>query len=435
MNNLRPHLSVNEENHLTIGGVDTVRLAEEYGTPLYVVDEARIRERYREYRNAFEKLYPRVEIKYAYKANTNLAVCHILRQEGCGADVLSQGDIEAALRVGIKPQDIIFTGNNKNNEELMLAVRKGITINIDAVHELRRLSRLCTSMGKDAKISFRINPAVSPKTHPRLATGLKESKFGIHEYEALEAYREAMGTDYLHVAGIHMHIGSQITEASPYIEAVGKLMDLVGKLKDELDLDLEFIDIGGGLGIRYEKDKPYMTPSQLAEAVVGVIVHKIEEYGLKESTLFLEPGRYIVGDAAIMLAKVCTIKKTPYKMFVGIDAGFNTFPRPVIYNAYHEVVLATKASSKGVEKVDIAGNVCETGDILARDRILPHVEENDLVAFLDAGAYCFIMASQYNLRPRPAEVLVNEGKYELIREPETFEDLFSKQRIPERLLR
>ncbi|MFQ5816080.1 MAG: diaminopimelate decarboxylase [Candidatus Hydrothermarchaeaceae archaeon] len=435
MDDFRPHLSVNDENHLTIGGVDTVELAEEFGTPLYVIDEARIRGRYREFRDAFKKHYSDVEVKYAYKANTNLAVCHILRQEGCGADVLSQGDIEAALKVGVDPGEMIFTGNNKTDEELRLAVDKGVIINIDAMHELERLIRLCSSMEKNARVSFRINPAVSPNTHPRLATGLKESKFGIHEAEALEAYRDATKSGCLQVVGIHMHIGSQITETSPYVEAVGKLLDLVGLLKRELDLDLEFVDIGGGLGIRYERDKPYITPDQLADAVISVLRDKIEEHDLREPTLFLEPGRYIVGDAALMLARVSTIKKTPYRMFVGVDAGFNTLPRPVVYDAYHEVVLANKAGSEGVEKVDVAGNVCETGDILARDRILPHVEENDLVAFLDAGAYSFIMASQYNLRPRPAEILVNGEEYEVIRERETMEDLYLKQSVPERLLR
>jgi len=431
----RPHLAVNEKNHLTIGGVDSVELAEEFGTPLYVIDEARIRARYREFYEAFESRYGDVEIKYAYKANTNLAVCHILRQEGCGADVMSLGDIEAALKVGLGPKDIIFTGNNKTNEELLFAVENDVAINIDAVHELQRLIRICSFSGRTARVSFRINPAVSPNTHPKLATGLKESKFGIHETEALEAYRKAMKTEDLKVEGIHMHVGSQINETSPFVEAAGKLMDLVAKLRNELDLNLDFVDIGGGLGIRYQGDAPYITPDQLADAVVKVIRDKIAEHGLNEPTFYLEPGRYLVGDAGIMLAKVCNIKKTPYKTFVGVDAGFNTFPRPVLYDAYHEVVLANKVDSEGTEKVDVAGNVCESGDILAHDRMLPNAEENDLIAFLDSGAYCNIMASQYNMRPRPAEVLVNNGDYSLIRERETVEDLFTKQKMPEHLLK
>ncbi len=429
----RPHMGVNEKGHLTLGGVDSVVLAEEFGTPLYVMDEGRIRERYREFRDAFSGLYPKVEIKYAYKANTSLAVCHILRQEDCGADVLSKGEIETALMVGLKSEKMIFTGNNKSDEELELAVEKGITINLDAVHELERLKGICTSKEKRTRISFRINPSVSPETHPRLATGLRESKFGIHEGEVVDAYGAAMDFELFHVAGIHMHIGSQILDTAPYKEATGKLFDLIGRLKEELNLDMEFVDLGGGLGIGYEGEKGIITPKDLASAIVPIVRKKIDAYSLEEPVLYLEPGRYIVGDSAIMLSRVSTVKRTPYKKFVGIDAGFNVFPRPVLYDAYHEVAVANKADSPPEEEVDIAGNVCESGDILARGRMLPKIDGGDLVAFLDAGAYCFMMASQYNLRPRPAEILVHDKKYELIREREDFQDLIAKQRVPKRL--
>ncbi|MEE8168526.1 MAG: diaminopimelate decarboxylase [Candidatus Hydrothermarchaeales archaeon] len=428
----RSHLGVNKEGNLTIGSIDTLELARIFGTPLYVIDEERIRERYQEFLGAFTALYPKVEIRYAYKANASLSVCHILRREGAGADALSYGDIKTALLVGLKPGQIIFTGNNKTDEELELAVDAGITINIDALHELRRLKRICSKKNKNAGVSFRINPSVSPKTHPHLATGLKESKFGIHEEEALKAYKEARDLGF-RILGIHMHIGSQITEVSPYKEATVKLLDIAGNLKKELGLDLEFVDLGGGLGIRYEESKEYITPRDLAEALVPILREKIEDYGLKEPVLYLEPGRYIVGDSAVMLTRVSTIKQTPYKKFIGVDAGFSVFPRPFLYNAYHEVIVANKMKAGGEEAVDIAGDVCETGDILARDRKLPKVEEGDILAFLDAGAYCIAMASQYNLRPRPAEILVCKGEYELIRERETLDDLLAKQRVPERL--
>ncbi|MFQ6136003.1 MAG: diaminopimelate decarboxylase [Candidatus Hydrothermarchaeales archaeon] len=428
----RTHIGV-EEGHLTIGGVDAVSLAREFGTPLYITDESRIRERYREFRDAFAALYPKVEIRYAYKANTDLAICSILRQEGCGADVLSLGEMEIALRVGLKPEQIIFTGNNKTDEELEFAVDSEITINLDAVHELERLKRICNSKGKKAKISFRINPAVSPETHPRLSTGLRESKFGIHEEVAVDAYKEAMDCESLEIFGIHMHIGSQITKTGPYEEATAKLFDMVGRLKDDLGIKLDFVDLGGGIGIRYERDKPFITPKDLADAIIPIVKGKIGEYSLGEPTLYLEPGRFIVGDSAIMLTKVSTIKETPYKKFIGTDAGFHVFPRPGIYNAYHEAVVANKVDQEDREMVDIVGNVCESGDILARDRSLPRIEENDIIAFLDAGAYCLIMASQYNSRPRPAEVLVKDGEYDLIRERESFEDLIEKEIVPKRL--
>ncbi|MFQ6105744.1 MAG: diaminopimelate decarboxylase [Candidatus Hydrothermarchaeaceae archaeon] len=434
MSELRPHIKANEKHHLTIGGVDAVALADEFGTPLYVTDENRVRERYREFRDAFSSLYPKVEVRYAYKANTGLAVLHILKQEGAGADIVSAGELYIALKVGLKPEQIIFTGNNKSDNELEMALNAGVTINIDAVHELERLRRTCEEVKKSARISFRINPAVSPGTHPHLSTGLRESKFGIPAEEALDAYKLALDSAYLKISGLHMHIGSQITSTSPYEEATEKLLEIAGKLK-EIGIELDFVDVGGGLGIRYEEKQSFVTPKQLAEALTPLIKSKIKEYGLKELELYLEPGRYIVGDASITLARVSTIKKTPYRKFIGVDAGFHVLSRPLLYDGYHEVVVANKINEKNIEKVHIAGNLCESGDILAKDRTLPNAEKDDILAFMDTGAYCMVMSSQYNSRPRPAEVLVKDDEYELIRERENFEDIFEKQRIPERLLK
>ncbi|RLG58312.1 MAG: diaminopimelate decarboxylase [Candidatus Hydrothermarchaeota archaeon] len=428
---MREHLGSKGE-HLTIGNVDVVELVDRFGTPLYVIDEQRVRQRYGEFYQAFAKAYPRVKVMYSYKANTSLAVLHILRQEGAGADVVSGGELYLALQVGLKPKDIMFTGNNKTNEELELAVDSEVIINLDSIHEIHRLERICKEKGKKVEISFRVNPAISPETHPHLATGLRESKFGIQESEVLQAYKLANSSEYLEIKGIHMHIGSQITSTKPYEEAVEKLLDLVGMLKDN-GIELSFIDIGGGVGIRYKKESKYITPEELASAIVPIIKNKIKEYSLRTPSLFLEPGRYIVGDAGILLTRVTTIKQG-FKKFVGIDAGFNVLMRPVLYQAYHEVIVANKVNAKAKEKVDIAGNICESGDILARDRELPEVEEGDIIAFLDAGAYGIVMASRYNSRPLPAEVLVNNGKYEVIRERESYNDLISRQRIPSRLL-
>lgn len=426
---MRPHISVNEKNHLTIGGVDAVRLAEEFGTPLYVVDEARVRERYQEFRRAFASRYSKVDIKYAYKANSSLALLHVLRQEGAGADVLSAGEIYLALKVGLRPEQIIFTGNNKTDEEMELALEKGIIINFDAVHEMERLERLCASKKKKARVSFRVNPSIDPRTHPHLSTGLRESKFGIPADEALAAYRRAKESKYFEIKGIHMHIGSQITSTEPYEEAAAKLLDIAGALKKNLDLDLEFIDFGGGVGIRYEKDKPFITPNDLAERLAPIVESKIKEHKLRKPVLYFEPGRYIVGDSSILLMRVSTIKKS-YKKFIGVDAGFHVLLRPNLYGAYHEAIVANKARNKGEEVVDIAGNVCESGDILARDRPLPRIDEGDVIALLDVGAYGIIMASQYNSHPRPAEVLVSKGTYGLIRQRESYEDLTRRQRVP-----
>lgn len=432
MNQLRPHISINEKRHLTIGRVDAAALAEKFGTPLYVYDENRIRERYREFYKSFSFLYPNVEIKYACKANASLAVLCVLRQEGAGADVVSGGELYTALKAGLKPEQVIFTGNSKSDEELEQAIEAGVIVNLDALHELERLKEICERKKKSTKISFRINPAVAPKTHAHLTTGAKASKFGIPVEDTVKAYTAALESKHLKISGIHMHIGSQITSTEPYEIAVSKLMDAVGRLK-KAGIELEFVDIGGGVGIRYEEEKRYITPRGLANTVVPILKAKVKEHGLKEPKLFLEPGRYVVGDAAIMLARVGTIKQMMYKKFVGVDAGFNVLLRPMLYKAYHKAVVANKFNLKPVERVDIVGNICESGDILASDRALPKVECGDIIAFLDVGAYGMAMASQYNSRPRCAEVLVSNGKYELIRERESFEDLLAKQRVPKRL--
>jgi diaminopimelate decarboxylase len=429
----RPHLSVNEKGNLEIGGVDTVDLANKLKTPLYVTDENRIRVRYNELHNTFSSRGYEVRIKYAYKANTSLAILKIFQQLGAGADVLSEGEIRAALHVGVDAKDIIFTGNNKTDEELSLAIRKGVIINIDSLHELERVIRISSDLGKKVKVSFRINPAVSPKTHPYLATGLRESKFGVSQKDILSGYRRAKEEKNLSVEGIHMHIGSQILDPGIYNEATKKLMDAVCSIKDELQVDLKFIDVGGGFGIRYKKGDRFLSPTDFADSVLPAIDRAVNECNLKRPSIFIEPGRYLVGDSTVMLTKVNTIKETPYKKFVGVDSGFNTLARPMIYNAYHEVVVANKMKEKAKEVVTIAGNVCESGDILANDRNLPKVEGGDLIAFLDTGAYGLVMSSQYNFRPRPAAVLVSNGRWIITRERETFEDIIEKEILPKRI--
>jgi len=426
----KPHLGINEKSHLVIGGADCIELAEKFGTPLYVLDENRVRERYREFYSAFSSLYPKISIKYACKANTSLAVLKILKEEGAGIDVLSNGEIFIALKAGMKGRDIIYTSVNRSAEEFEFALKKGIVINLDSISEAKVLKEASEKTGKTPKISFRVNPAVSPQTHEKLATGLKESKFGVHEESAVEAYKFALENGFK-VRGIHMHIGSQITSVKPYAEAVQKLLDLAGKIKKELKIKLDFLDFGGGVGIAYREGQEFITAKELADAIVPIIKSKIEEHRLGEPELFFEPGRYIVGDAGILLARVNAVKRTPYKNFIGIDAGFNTLMRPAMYSAYHEVFIANKMNqTQSGEVFDIAGNICESGDILAKDRALPKPDKGDVIAFLDAGAYGIAMASQYNSRPLPAEVIVKDGKYEIIRERESLKSLIKNQKLP-----
>lgn len=414
-----------------------IEIAQKFGTPVYVYYEDIIRRNYQEFHSAFEERYKKVKILYAYKANSNLSICHILKQEDAGADAVSGGELRTALKIGIPSGSIIFTNNSKTEEELQLASDSDIIVNIDSLDELQLLWKISNKNKRKGKISFRINPNVDPKTHAKIATGLEESKFGIHIENdlAFNAYKLAREMQGIEILGIHMHIGSQITEVSPFVDATERLMEFVLRLKNRLGIKLRFIDIGGGLGIPYKGER-VATPKDLANAIVPVI----KKWNIKlgyEPELWLEPGRYLVGNSGILLCKVQSVKETPIKKFVNVDAGFNTLLRPSMYNAYHRIqVLGKENESKSNEKYDIAGNVCESSDILAKERKLPRVNVGDIIAILDTGAYGFSMSSHYNLRPLPAEVLIRlNGSVELIRKRESLEDLFLHQKVPEDLER
>lgn len=303
-------------------------------------------------------------------------------------------------------------------------------VSIDSHDELIALSRIASDLGKEVKAAFRVNPDISANAHPKLATGLKISKFGIPRQEIVDTYREAKGLPGVKPVGIHCHIGSQILEISPYTETVNRMMDLVGQVCDFVDL--EFVDIGGGFGIPYQKGVKTPTPQDWADAILPTFKDRCAGLGINPE-LHLEPGRYIVADTTVLLAHVNTVKKA-YANFIGVDAGFNTLIRPAMYDSYHEVVVANRAGEKGTGTYTVAGPVCESGDILARDRQLPQVKKNDTIALLDAGAYGYCMSSQYVGRPRCAEVLVHDGQAELIRKRETYDDLLHNQLIPGRLL-
>ena len=423
---IKNHLEVNNHN-LTIGGVDTTELAGKFGTPLFVTNESRIVENY----TAFTKAFPDADIYYAAKANGSLAVMRILARQGAGADVFSYGELYMALLAGIPREKILFNGNSKTDFELEKAVETGVRVSVDSKDELHTLSAIADSMGKTVDIAFRVNPDVSPKTHPKICTGLRTSKFGIPAEEVTTIYREAMELPGINPCGIHCHIGSQILETTPFIEAAEKVMDLVEEVT-RLGVNLEFVDIGSGLGIPYEKGKPTPTPQDLADVVLPVFNQRISGIGISPK-LILEPGRYVMGDTTILLARVSTVKHAA-RAFVGVDAGFNLLVRPTMYDSYHYALIANKADLPGEKTYTIVGPICETGDILANDRELPHVDKGDLVAILDAGAYGFSMSSQYNGRPRCAEILVKDGEYDVIRDAEDVQDLIGKQKIPPRLL-
>ncbi|MCX6699687.1 MAG: diaminopimelate decarboxylase [Methanomicrobiales archaeon] len=417
---LPPHLSV-QGGHLAIGPHDLVALANEYGTPLYVTDEQRICDNYARYQKALATLYPKSKVLYAAKANGNIALLRALGKLGAGADVFSPGELELALSAGMKPADLLFNGSSKSPGDLALAVANGITVSVDSLDELHQLNAVAKAGGKKARISFRVNPALRIPTHPKIATGVASSKFGIAHEQILAAYKEALACSNVVPVGVHCHIGSQILEIEPFVKAT-EVMVKVAKDLTAIGVTLEFIDLGGGLGIPYHHDTdPAPTPEDYARAVVPVFIEGINAAGINPA-LWVEPGRYLVADSSVLLTRVNSVKFA-HKNFVNVDAGFNLLIRPTMYNSYHEVIVANKAASAATATYSIAGPICETGDILAADRLLPAIEAGDIIAVLDAGAYGFAMASQYNCRPRCAEVLVKGKEKALMRNRETTNDI------------
>jgi len=424
-------LETNEKGNLSIGGEDALELAQRYKTPLYVIDENKIRENYRRLYKAFSQYYNDFKMFYACKANTNLAVMRILEEEGSGIDAVSPGEIYTSLLAGFDPSRILYTGNNVTNEELEFALSSGVRLNVDSISQLKRLSKIPGSEGLE--ISFRVNPMVGAGHHDHCITGGPLSKFGIMEEEAVDVYKMAQDMGFKPV-GIHSHIGSGILDPEPFMLAVRTLMDIAGRVHEGAGVEFDFIDFGGGIGIPYTPEESKLDINVFAEKITDLFKDKLNEYSLGKPTMCIEPGRYIVGDASVLLTQVNSIKPS-YRKFAGVDAGFNTLLRPTMYDSYHHIVVADKPDAEPTQKIDIAGDVCESGDLFARDRPMPEIEEGDVLAILNAGAYSFSMASQYNSRPRPAEVLVKDGESEVVRERETFADLFNKQNVPVRLLK
>ncbi|MCX6694854.1 MAG: diaminopimelate decarboxylase [Candidatus Altiarchaeota archaeon] len=394
-------------------------IAGKYGTPLYVYDGDLVLERCRQFKNAFKGFPVKVKFCYAVKANTSLAILKLIQNQGFGADVVSAGELDAALNAGFKPSDIIYTSNSKSDEDIKAAVKAKINITIDNAAEIEAVEK-----AGGRKVAFRVNPDVDAKTHPKVSTALSGSKFGLHFTNdiAFNAVKKAVQAG-LQPVGIHCHIGSNIKDATAFTEAAGKMMDFAVRLKKELDIKLDFIDFGGGLGVQY-KDEIAFTPEQFAGAYKSAVAEGVKKLGYAPEAWF-EPGRFIVAEAGIVLAKVNNVKETPAKKFVNVDCGFNVLVRPAMYDAYHKVGVVGKNGEQ--ETYDIAGYLCESGDILAKDRALPKVVKGDLIKIQNAGAYGFSMASNYNSQPLPAEVLVKGGKAHLIRKRQTIKDLYERQ--------
>jgi len=414
----------NVNGELYIDGISTLKLAKNYGTPLFVTSERKIRENYRHLKEAFQSNYPKTRIFYSAKANTNLSILKILKSEGAGIDTVSPGEIFLALKAGFSPNQILYTGTSMSDEELAYAMEKGVIINLDSHFQFKKLLK----KGIPPLLSVRINTEIGAGHHEYTVTASKASKFGVNEKTALKIYKTAKDAGIKNF-GIHMHIGSGIMQVEPYLLATNKLLETARKISAKTDVNFEFIDVGGGIGVPYKPEEKEMDIQTFSNQLTELFKQKIEECSLGQPELWLEPGRYLVAESTILLTRVNIVKETPYKKFAGVDTGFNTLVRPTMYGAYHHIVVASKLNRPPAEKYDVVGPICESGDVLARDRMLPKVSEGDILAVLTAGAYGYSMSSQYNSRPRAAEILVKDGYCELIRERETYEDLLRGQKV------
>jgi len=401
------------------------KLAEKYGTPLYVYSTASIEERYRLFDRAFRDV-PHT-VCYSVKANSNLSVLRLLARRGCGFDVVSGGELERVLAAERKAvKKVVFSGVGKTREELTAALRAGILLfNVESESELWTLAECAGRLHAVAPMALRVNPDVAAETHPYISTGLHKHKFGVPIGEARALYAKASGTRYLKVRGVSVHIGSQITDASPFGEAMSRVADLVRELRRDSHR-VDYVDAGGGLGITYETSQSTEFPDQVA-AYARALAGPLRALDVH---LLLEPGRSIIGPAGVLLTSVIYKKMNNGKRFLIVDAAMNDLIRPALYNAYHQIVPVTRLSggSDQIETTDIVGPVCETGDFFARDRELPPVEEGALLAILDTGAYGMVLSSNYNTRPRPAEVLVSGKSAKVIRRRELMSEILQAEK-------
>ncbi|HUU89058.1 MAG TPA: diaminopimelate decarboxylase [Candidatus Glassbacteria bacterium] len=415
-----------EDGILLFDGFNTMDLAEKFDTPLYLISEKRARDNYNRLHDALLQNYDKIRVYYASKANSNLSVLRSLEAEGAFIDAVSPGEIFLALKAGFSPERILFTGTSVRNDELNFIANSNVVVNIDSFSELDRL--LLHIVPKT--LSVRINPQIGSGHHDHCITAGPQTKFGLWEKETLRTYAKAKRAG-VEKFGIQMHVGSGILNLEPIILAFDNLLSMAKKIHDKLGITFEFIDMGGGLGVPYKPEENELDLCTFSKRILSLFKKRIVEYNLGTPFFCLEPGRYLVSDASILLTSVNTVKVTPFKKFIGVDAGLNTLIRPSMYGSYHHVLVANKVTSQEKEIYDVVGPICESGDFLARDRLLPKIEEGDLLAILNAGAYGFAMSSQYNSRPRAAEVLIKNKKCLLVRKRETFDSLVFNQQMVE----
>lgn len=400
--------------------VPVASIAGAVGTPFYLYSRHTLERHYQAFEDAFRKI-PHI-ICFAVKANSNLAVLRIFTRMGGGVDVVSGGEIFRAAKAGCPPERIVYSGVGKRADEIEYALELSILMfNVESTQELLTIDRIAGKLGKKAPVSLRVNPDVNPRTHPYITTGLKKNKFGINIQKSLDDYRLASTLPNLKVIGVSCHIGSQITEVGPFVESLQKVSELTRRLRTE-GIAIEYIDMGGGLGITYSEEEP-PHPSEYGQAL-------IDELGDINCTLILEPGRVIVGNAGILVTQVLYTKEGEEKHFVIVDAAMNDLIRPSLYGSYQHVQPIQKQNRPEI-KVDIVGPICESGDFLAKDRRIPRAEPGEFLAVMSAGAYGFTMSSNYNSRPRVPEILVDRDRFYVIREREDYEDLIKGEIIPD----
>ena len=409
-----------KNNKLYAEGVPLTEIAEAVGTPCYIYSQATLTHHFKVFDNAFSDV-PHLTC-YSVKANSNIALLKLFASLGGGVDIVSGGELFRALKADVSPQKIVFSGVGKTEDEIKMALEIGILMfNVESKAELETIHKIPSSLGKIAPIALRVNPDIDPKTHPYISTGLRKNKFGIDIKIAEELYLKANHMPHIKVIGIDCHIGSQLTLLSPFLDALERIKLLYQKLEAQ-GLKLQYLDLGGGLGIPYGEEIP-PHPTEYAQAI------KAAAQDLN-CTLIFEPGRVIVGNAGILLTKVLYSKQGKGKTFIIVDAAMNDLIRPSLYHAHHEIKPVEKME-RPLVVADVVGPICETGDFFAQGRKMPLVQSGDLLAIMSAGAYGFVMSSNYNSRPRVAEVLVNGDRYQVIRKRECYEDLIRLEKIPE----
>ncbi len=422
------NLSVNEKNHLVIGKNDTVELAKEYGTPLYVIDEELFRENCRIYKNAMDKYYEgNGLVLYANKAFCTKYACRIIKEEGLGIDVVSGGELYTAIKSDFPMDKVYFHGNNKTVDELTMAVENGVgNIIVDNIYELEKLNEIAREHGIVQDIMFRIKPGVDAHTHSFIRTGQIDSKFGValENGEAFEICKTANEMTNVKVNGVHCHIGSQIFDIEPFCKAAEIMMNFVGDLKDKLGMEIDRLNLGGGYGIMYTENDDPVPYDDYIKHVSEVVKETAEKRGVKLPFILMEPGRSIIAPAGITLYTVGGIKDIKnVRKYVSVDGGMGDNPRYILYESEYAAVVANNANAPKTEKVTIAGKCCESGDLLLKDAMMPEIHVGDTLAVLATGAYNYSMASNYNRIPRPAVVAVSNGEAKVVVRRESYEDL------------